>query len=409
MNTPRRPMVPGPADPQPTQRTISQQAIALREAVGIVERGGGGIGTGETTGTNARTSGLVQMEEVPAPRLNPAAKIEHGPVGKIASAIAAVMANVGTIKKGGWNAFHKYHYARMEDLLQAITPLMGQNGLAVLQDQVEIRNVEGNRIAVEYEFSVFHSSGEVWPRRLRHTGTANARDSKGQWDDKAIPKCHTQARKYFLLSLFQVPSGDFEDSDADEGPKEKTVIPGPKSTLREGASEEAKPITEDAKVRASQEAIKGRVPHKIVMPQGTTADMWASVYIKAISDAQSQIDITEWDKQNDDFLQRLSDRYTKIYEMIEATVNKRLDQLAQQEKKDDAVADSPAPMPDVKETTELMNWIAAQLASFKEYEAAEAFWNQKIAPLEKSLDIVDWELLMKEWDRTCARFDIQSQ
>ena len=58
-------------------------------------------------------------------------------------------------------------------------------------------------------------SGETWPQPLRQTGVSTCRNSKGGWDDKSLNKCHTAARKYFLLSLFQIPTG--EEADADFG------------------------------------------------------------------------------------------------------------------------------------------------------------------------------------------------
>ena len=208
--TPRRSLVPGPGTASPG---ISAQAIAMREQ------------KRESTVTEHAPQGPTIQEALRAGH----EVLRTTPVGKLAGAIAGVMAQVGTIPKGGYNAYHKYNYARMEDLLQVITPLMGQHGLAVFQNELEIKTVE-NRIAITYEFTVAHASGETM-QGLRQTGMCIARNSKGDYDDKAINKCHTQARKYFLLSLFQVPSGDFEE--ADEGPyanqrQEKAPVPGPK-------------------------------------------------------------------------------------------------------------------------------------------------------------------------------------
>jgi len=73
-------------------------------------------------------------------------------------------------------------------------------------------------IAVEYAFTVAHVSGEIWPRPLRQTGVSTCRNSKGGWDDKSLNKCHTAARKYFPLALFQIPTG--EEADADQGENE---------------------------------------------------------------------------------------------------------------------------------------------------------------------------------------------
>jgi hypothetical protein len=51
---------------------------------------------------------------------------------------------------------------------------------------------------------------------------STCRNTKGGFDDKAANKCHTAARKYFLLGLFQVPTGEdyrqpAHDGDADSG------------------------------------------------------------------------------------------------------------------------------------------------------------------------------------------------
>jgi hypothetical protein len=136
---------------------------------------------------------------------------------QITKAIAGVMREVDVVAKRGVNQFHRYKYASMQDILQQITPLLGKHGLAIFQDEVErsMFDQEGV-IAVKYAFEVAHESGETWPRLLHQTGVSRCRDSKGGWDDKSLNKCHTAARKYFLLSLFQIPTGDEED-DADKG------------------------------------------------------------------------------------------------------------------------------------------------------------------------------------------------
>jgi len=45
---------------------------------------------------------------------------------------------------------------------------------------------------------------------------SSLRNSKGGYDDKALNKCHTTARKYFILGLFQIPTGLADDADAEE-------------------------------------------------------------------------------------------------------------------------------------------------------------------------------------------------
>ena len=140
-------------------------------------------------------------------------------VAQITKAIAAVMKEIHTVAKRGQNTFHRYRYARMEDILRQLTPLLGKHGLVVFQDEVGRSMFDNDGvIAITYEFAVAHESGEIWPQRLKQTGASRCRDSKGGWDDKSVNKCHTAARKYFLLSLFQIPTGD--DADADRGDNE---------------------------------------------------------------------------------------------------------------------------------------------------------------------------------------------
>jgi hypothetical protein len=87
-----------------------------------------------------------------------------------------------------------------------------------------------NVFAVEYAFTVVHSSGERWPELIKQTGVSRCRDSKGGWDDKCVNKCHTAARKYFLLSLFQIPTG--EEEDADQGENERPAKAAARTVCR---------------------------------------------------------------------------------------------------------------------------------------------------------------------------------
>lgn len=142
--------------------------------------------------------------------------MEPSACANIISALAKVMSKAGSVKKGGKNTFHNYAYATASDVFFELQPLMAENGIVVFQDEAEREFMaDGKAIAVTYEFTIAHSSGEVWPVKPRHTGVAAAFNSKGGFDDKSVNKCHTAARKYFMLALFQIPTGDYPDPDAD--------------------------------------------------------------------------------------------------------------------------------------------------------------------------------------------------
>ena len=162
-----------------------------------------------------------------------AAKFASTRIDKIATAISAVMSEVGVVSKDGHNKFHGYRYAQMQDVLQRLTPLLAKHGLMIMQTEVGRAMFDEDRaVSVQYQFTIAHASGQVWPERPLQTGLSRCRDTKGGFDDKALNKCHTAARKYFLLALFQIPTGDEDDADhgANDG-HSRTITPEQKQTL----------------------------------------------------------------------------------------------------------------------------------------------------------------------------------
>jgi ERF superfamily len=213
--------------------------------------------------------------------------------GEVVGAIAAVMSEIQPVEKGGKNQFHDYKYARMQDILQALTPLMGKHGIVVFQYEAA-RNMfdDGKVMAITYDFIVAHKSGQTWINPVPQTGMSPCRTSKGTFDDKSFAKCHTSARKYFLLSLFQIPT---EDEDADEGPKQRSATPVPGPT--------------------------GHVPPYYIEPtKGETPKSWATKYRGAIKHAKSRAELDEWDNLNDGLLASLDEKNAALYQEVMADV-----------------------------------------------------------------------------------------
>lgn len=141
------------------------------------------------------------------------------------AAIARVMSAVGSVEKDGHNQFHNYKYTSAAAIANALQKLMAENGLVIVQRERDVQYMEAmGTLAIKYDFDVMHVSGFSLPP-VQHTGMSAAKNSKGGFDDKASNKCHTAARKYFLLGLFHIPSGDFPDADAheDAGPEKSRV------------------------------------------------------------------------------------------------------------------------------------------------------------------------------------------
>lgn len=199
--------------------------------------------------------------------------------GEVIAAIAGVMAEIRPVEKLGWNKFQNYAHARIGDLNAELTPLMGKHGLVVFQNEVDRTMFDGgSTVSVRYEFTVVHKSGQIWPERPLVTGMSRCRDSKGGFDDKTFNKCHTAARKYFLISLFQIPVEDANDADDHEpgGGEQRQPSERPRPTRR--------PPSPDGK------ATPGVVP--IVDGEAPTA--WAERFKKACGEADSLATIQKW-------------------------------------------------------------------------------------------------------------------
>lgn len=203
----------------------------------------------------------------------PPAVVSQETVRNIALAITKVAAEVGVIEKRGKNNFHNYKFAQMGDILEKLSPLMAKHGLAVLQSEMRRSMFDDNRvIAIEYGFTLIHTSGEIWPKELISSGMSRCRDSKGGFDDKSMNKCHTSARKYYLLSLFQIATGDEDDADLDENLKEPTR-PVQKATapphdaktgeiIDDAIPEDEWGVHQDSPPQAKTGAAKGETQHE---------------------------------------------------------------------------------------------------------------------------------------------------
>lgn len=134
----------------------------------------------------------------------------------VLKAIAAIMAEVGSVEKRGTNSFHNYKYATAADIAHALQKKMAAAGLVIIPHQKSFSLIaDGSALILEFEFSVEHVSGDKLDHKPCFTGMASAKNTKGGFDDKAANKCLTAASKYFTLNLFRIPTGDYQDADGE--------------------------------------------------------------------------------------------------------------------------------------------------------------------------------------------------
>lgn len=244
-------------------------------------------------------------------------------VANLATAIAKIMSAIAEqrVVKRGENTFHHYKYASMQDILQALSPLMSAEGIVIMQSEVSRGMLDnGAAITVTYEFTVFHKSGEVWPQKMTQTASCNARANNGKFDDKAINKCHTAARKYFLLALFQIPTED--ENDADRGDNDGGGRSPPRNARRERDQ-----TREEAQAPPPREVTK-QTPQEIPRPSGIKAAEWAGLYVEQINLCATIAELMAWRAANKATLDELQAKAAKLYERVEAVETARTDELA---------------------------------------------------------------------------------
>jgi hypothetical protein len=212
--------------------------------------------------------------------------------GEVVGAIAAVMAEIQPVEKGGKNTFHDYKYARMQDILQALTPLMGKHGIVVFQYEAARNMFDNDKVmAITYDFIVAHKSGQTWINPVPQTGMSPCRTSKNTFDDKAFAKCHTSARKYFLLSLFQIPTEDESDPDNQQRQRAQAPVPSPDGHV---------------------------APHLIEPVSRDTFDSWADRYLAGIRTSKTTAELDHWDRLNDSPLAQMdaSEKGAPVYDRV---------------------------------------------------------------------------------------------
>lgn len=252
---------------------------------------------------NTTTAERIEIDRTNyAPMPEPQLPAIHQPqrsanaVANIAAAIANVMEEIGIIPKGGRNDFQRYDYARIEDILQRLTPLMGKHGLVLVPSE-KTRSIFDNDAVVmaTYSFTLIHKSGDVWPFPLEWTGISRARDSKGGFDDKALNKCATAAQKEFLKKLFQIPVGDdadAHDTSAQSYPPKQTQAAAPKQAAKPHAEPTQPPVNPDT----------GEVsPHAIVVTSKDGKFDWIGFgksYLAALKSSKNADECCEWEDAN---------------------------------------------------------------------------------------------------------------
>ena len=187
--------------------------------------------------------------------------------------------------KGQYNSFGKYKYRSAEDILEAVKPLLADNGvlLTITDMVVEI----GNRIYVKATATAMKGEASV-----SITAYAREDDTKKGMDGSQITgTASSYARKYALNGLFLID--DTKDADTDEHRNQQENAP---------KQPEAKPYPEldfEAELVAEAEANACGSVAELADVYNKYAKMHpgyikeGSVFMKALSARKKQIQSTK--------------------------------------------------------------------------------------------------------------------
>jgi len=137
---------------------------------------------------------------------------------KLNEALAKAQAEMKLVGKSGQNTFDKYEYAKLEDYVQIVHPVLHKHGLALVSSVDHIEQLPnrptskgGTEYAVRVKLTMIlsHTSGE----QITATAYGEGQDRA----DKAIYKAITGARKYGLAAMFNLATGDDPESDEQVG------------------------------------------------------------------------------------------------------------------------------------------------------------------------------------------------
>lgn len=110
--------------------------------------------------------------------------------------------------KGQFNSFGEYKYRSCEDILEAVKPLLAEQGLTmVISDEIV---AVGDRIYVKATATIYDEKENIW-----NTAYAREAEKKTGMDESQITgTASSYARKYCLNGLFLID--DAKDADTDE-------------------------------------------------------------------------------------------------------------------------------------------------------------------------------------------------
>lgn len=173
-------------------------------------------------------------------------------IDKVSAALVAAQAEFRVVIEGGYNSYDKYKYARLEDYVEAIRPILSKHGLAVAFTSVNLspepkhvteKGKEEYNFVVTVEAMLIHASGQF----MRFQGYGQGIDRS----DKSIYKAMTGARKYVLANIFNLATGDDPENET-ANPEDRAKRPPAPPQQQQRPPQQQQPAAPPQQNRAEQ-------------------------------------------------------------------------------------------------------------------------------------------------------------
>ena len=158
--------------------------------------------------------------------------------------LAQILGYVHQIRKTGWNAFHKYKYAKESDIVEAVRPILAEYGIFLEQGLAfdaeqgivglqrlskPIRDKEGNVTGTNENLTavIIRSRFTWWNPVSKLVEVTEWQYWPGYGDDpgdKGVYKALTGAAKYMIMKTFLISTGD--DPEGDQNTDKRAAAEG---------------------------------------------------------------------------------------------------------------------------------------------------------------------------------------
>jgi hypothetical protein len=219
--------------------------------------------------------------------------------GQIYGKMAAILKEVEAIGKNARNETQKFNYRGIDDVYNALNPLLAKHGVFMTAQVLgKSREERTNKNGTVLAFTTLH----MRYRFYADDGSSVETEAEGEGmdsGDKSSNKAMAVAHKYALLQAFCIPTKDIDDPDA-EG--------------HEVTPTDRRPPPQEHQERPSDESVKAKA--------------WGEDAIRYVNRTGDSAKFKAWHDRNLQTIARLSELHPEIHKRLLVAISGREDAFA---------------------------------------------------------------------------------